>query len=679
MKNNPLLEISRLPFGAPPFDKIHIEHYKPAFVEAIARAKEEVAAIADNSAEPDFANTIEALEYSGMDLTRVEGIFFNLLEADSNETMQQIAEEVSPMLTELSLYISLNVKLFERVKKVWSVKGELELDVEETRLLEDTYRSFTRGGAGLDEEQKIVFGKWSEQLSLLELKFSNNVLAATNAFSMLLESPDDLEGLPQYVVEAAAHAAEEQGKKGWLFTLQAPSFSPFMKYSGRRDLREKMYMAYHSRSVGGDYDNTQVIKDIVRLRTDIAHLLGYPSYAEYALEERMAKHQKTVQFFLDGLMADSLPFAQEEVAEITAYAHENGFEEEQLAPWDFSYWAEKYQQVKYDLDEALLKPYFKLENCIDAVLGLASRLYGISFNERHDLPVYHEDVKVFDVQDENGEHLALFYADFFPRASKRGGAWMTEFMGQYQQDGKDFRPFTSIVTNFSKPTGEVPSLLTHGELTTFLHEFGHSLHGILSRGRFPSMCGTNVARDFVEMPSQIMENWGFEPEFLNGFAKDYRTGETIPSEYIDRIVAAKNYLSGYYQVRQLHFGIIDMAWHTLDQMFEGSAIDFENKVLGPYRVLPVAPGTAICPSFGHIFSGGYSSGYYSYKWAEVLEADAFSLFKEKGIFNREVADRFRRNILERGSFDDEAVLYRNFRGRDPRTSSLMESLGLVRK
>ena len=635
--------------------------------------------IAGNPEEPDFSNTIEALEYSGMDLSRVEGIFFNLLEADSNEEMQQIAEELSPKLTELSLYISLNVPLFERVRKVWEQREALALSVEESRLLEDTYKSFTRGGAGLKDEDKDVFGKWSEQLSLLELKFSNNVLAATNAFTLLLDKEEELAGLPQYVRDAASHAAKEAGKEGWLFTLQFPSFSPFLKYSERRDLREKMYMAYKTRAVGGENDNTQIIKDIVDLRIKIAHLLGYPSYAEFALEERMARHQETVNAFLDGLMKDSLPFAQEEVAEITAYARENGFEDEHLAPWDFSYWAERYQQAKYQLDEALLKPYFKLENCIDAVLGLASRLYGISFKEIHDVPVYHKDVKVFDVLDEKGGHLALFYADFFPRESKRGGAWMTEFMGQYQQDGQDHRPFISIVTNFSKPTENAPSLLTHSELTTFLHEFGHSLHGMLSRGRFPSMCGTNVARDFVEMPSQIMENWGFEPEFLDSFAKDYRTGETIPTEYIDRIVAAKNYLSGYYQVRQLHFGLIDMAWHTLDHMFEGSAVDFENKVLEPYRVVPVGKGTAVCPSFGHIFSGGYSAGYYSYKWSEVLEADAFSLFKEKGIFNQEVAASFRHNILERGSSDDEAVLYRNFRGRDPETHALMESLGLVRK
>jgi peptidyl-dipeptidase Dcp len=673
--DNPLLTPSQAPFGAPEFDRIKKEHYLPAFREAIRLYKKEIDAIASDEAEPSFANTVLALEYAGEALRNVENIFFNLLEADGDPEMQKIAEEISPELSETEMYVSMNEPLFLRVAKVHETCGTM--GTAEKRLTEDTWLSFVRNGASLRGEAREEFRAINEELSLLSLKFGDNVLSSTNAFSLHLTEKADLEGLPDYVVEAAAHTAAEKGEQGWIFTLEYPSWSPFMKYSSRRDLREKMWRAYNSRALGGEHDNSGTVARMAELRLRMARLLGYETYADFALERRMAKDRKTVEHFLDTLMKPSLPKALSEIAEITEYARTQGFADEKLMPWDFSYWSEKWKHARFDIDESLLKPYFRLENCIDAVLGLAGRLYGLSFEERRDIPVYHKDVKVFDVKDADGKHLALFYADFFPRKTKRGGAWMTAFREQYRKDGQDYRPFISIVTNFSKPTAGAPSLLTLDELTTFLHEFGHSLHGMLSRGTYPSQCGTNVARDFVEFPSQIMENWAFEPEFLNSFARDYRTGETIPAEYVSRVLKARNCLSGYLQVRQLQFGVIDMAWHTLTAAPAENPEEFENRVLGPYRTLPAIPGTATSQSFNHIFSGGYSAGYYSYKWAEVLEADAFSLFQKKGVFSREVADSFRRNVLERGSSEDEAVLYRNFRGRDPQPEALLRKLGII--
>ena len=437
-------------------------------------------------------------------------------------------------------------------------------------------------------------------------------------------------------------------------------------------------MAYNTRAIGGEFDNTEIVKKIVDLRIKIANILGYETYADYALENRMAKTKKTVDEFVMQLLEPSMAFAKKDVADVLAYAKENGFEENELQPWDFSYWSERYQEAEYSLSAEELKPYFQLESCIDAVFGLATRLYGITFEEQNDVPVYHEDVKVYEVKDVDGSHLALFYADFFPRASKRGGAWMTDFRGQSIRNGVEYRPFVTIVCNFTKPTADAPALITHDELTTFLHEFGHALHGIFAKGRYPSLTGTSVSRDFVELPSQIMENWAFEPEYLNSFAKHYQTGEPIPAELIEKIVAAKNYLAAYGQVRQLHFGYLDMAWHSLTEVPAIGTVEFEQNVLAPYSVMPAAEGAAFSSSFSHIFSGGYSAGYYSYKWAEVLEADAFSLFKEKGIFNQEVAESFRRNILEMGGAEDEAVIYRNFRGHDPQPEALMEKLGLVK-
>ena len=675
---NPLLSESSAPFGAPEFDKIENEHYLPAFEAGIAEAKAEIDAIVANQEEPTFENTIEAMEYAGATLDRVAGIFYNLMEANTNDQMQAIAEQVAPMLTEYSMYVSLNNDLFQKVKAVYEKKDELGLDKDQMTLLEDNYKDFVRGGANLSDEDKALYSKWSEELSLATLQFSKNVLAATNAYTLHVTDSTDLAGLPEYVKTMAAETASEKGLEGWAFTLQYPSFSPFMKYSTNRELRRQIWTAYNSRAIGGENDNTDVVKKIVDLRIKIANILGYETYADYALETRMAKNKTTVNEFVKNLLEPSMKYAKKDVADVLAYAKKNGFEDDKLMPWDFSYWSERYQEAEYSLNAEELKPYFQLESCIDAVFGLANRLYGITFEELNNLSVYHEDVKVYEVKDADGSHLALFYADFFPRASKRGGAWMTEFRGQSIRNGVEKRPFISIVCNFTKPTADAPSLITHDEFTTFLHEFGHALHGILAKGRYGSLTGTNVSRDFVELPSQIMENWAFEPEYLNSFAKHYQTGEAIPADLIEKIVAAKNYLAGYGQVRQLHFGYLDMAWHTLKEVPAESAIEFEQKVLAPYAVMPSVEGTGFSTSFSHIFSGGYSAGYYSYKWAEVLEADAFSLFKEKGIFNTEVAESFRKNILEMGGAEDESVIYRNFRGHDPQPEALMEKLGLTK-
>ena len=675
---NPLLTESTAPFGAPEFDKIENEHYLPAFEQGIAEAKAEIDAIVANQEEPTFENTIEAMEYAGQTLSKVASIFYAVMEAHTDETKQQIAEQISPMLTEYSMSVSLNNDLFQRVKAVYEKKDELGLDQDQMTLLEDNYKSFVRGGANLSDEDKAVYSKLSEELSLTTLQFSKNVLAATNAYTLHITDSTELGGLPEFVKTMGAETAAEKGLEGWAFTLDYPSYGPFLKYSTNRELRKQVWMAYNTRAIGGEFDNTEIVKKIIDLRIKIANILGYETYADYALEERMAKNKKTVDEFVMQLLKPSMEFAKKDVADVLAYAKKNGFEENVLQPWDFSYWSERYQEAEYSLSAEELKPYFQLESCIDAVFGLATRLYGITFEERNDIPVYHQDVKVYEVKDADGSHLSLFYADFFPRASKRGGAWMTDFRGQSVRDGVEYRPFVTIVCNFTKPTADAPALITHDELTTFLHEFGHALHGMLAKGRYPSLTGTSVSRDFVELPSQIMENWAFEPEYLNSFAKHYQTGEPIPAELIEKIVAAKNYLAAYGQVRQLHFGYLDMAWHSLKEVPAVGTVEFEQSVLAPWGVLPAAEGAAFSTSFSHIFSGGYSAGYYSYKWAEVLEADAFSLFKEKGIFNTEVADSFRKNILEKGGAEDEAVIYRNFRGHDPQPEALMKKLGLTK-
>ena len=674
--NNPLLTKSTLPFGAPQFDKIENQHYIPAFKQAIEEGKAEVDAIVNSPETPSFKNTIEALEYAGETLNRISHIFYNLLEANTDEEMQNIAEEISPLTTEFSMYVRLNEGLFHRIKSVYEQRESLNLDDVEMRLLEKTYEGFTRNGANLSHEDKETYSKYMEELSLLSLQFGKNVLAATNAFSLNLTDENDLAGLPDYVKEQAAEAAKNKNLTGWLFDLTAPSYGPFMKFSERRDLREKMYRQYNTRAFGGELDNSKIIKRIAELRIKVANILAYKNFAEYQTEHRMAKNPVVVEEFLNKLLEPALPKARQEVAELNAYAKENGFDDEELMPWDFSFYSERLRAERYDLNDEMLKPYFQLDLCIDAIFDLANKLYGITFSELHDIPVYHPDVKVYEVKDKDGSHLALFYADFFPRESKRGGAWMTEFRGQRIYKGIDERPLISIVTNFTKPTVNTPSLITHNELTTLLHEFGHALHGILTKGKYESMTGTSVDHDFVELPSQIMENWCFEPEYLNTFAKHYQTGEIIPADLIEKIVKSQNYQSAYFHIRQLQFGILDMAWHTLTDIFEEDALSFEKKVLSATSVLPSIPECIISTAFSHIFSGGYCAGYYSYKWAEVLAADGFSLFKEKGIFNQEVATAFR-ELLTKGDSIDASILYRNFRGHDPEPKALLKQLGII--
>lgn len=690
-KMNPLLTDSTLPYGAPQFDKIKTEHYLPAFEQAITEAKAEIDAIVNNPDAPTFENTIAALDEAGGRLNDAAGIFYNLMEADTNDQMQDIAEKVSPMMTEYSMYVSLNEPLFARVKAVHESAEGLEPD--QARLLEKTWKSFVRSGANLGAEDKETYSKLSEQLSLLTLQYGKNVLVATNAFTLNLTDEADLEGLPDFVREAAVETAKSKEMEGWAFDLSAPSYGAFMKYSTRRDLRQKMWMAYNTRATEGENSNIELCRQIAESRLKIANILGYETYADYALEERMAKNPQTVNEFIQKLLEPSLPAAKAEVKELYEYARANGFEDSEIQPWDFGFWSEKLKDARYSINDEQLKPYFRLESCIDAAFGLAGKLYGLTFEERKDIPVYHPDVKVYDVKDADGVHKALFYADFFPRASKRGGAWMTEFRGQSIVNGVEKRPFISLVTNFTKPTAGKPALLTHDELTTLLHEFGHSLHGILAEGRYSSLTGTNVSRDFVELPSQIMENWAFEPEFLDTFARHFETGEALPDTLINKIVEAKNYNAAYAQVRQLQFGILDMAWHTLKggsesghfdrlsdlkTMQELGTIAFEKAALKSSNVIPSIPEACISTSFSHIFSGGYSAGYYSYKWSEVLEADAFSLFKEKGIFSTEVSHSFRDNILSKGCSEDEDVLYRRFRGHDPEPEALLEKLGIVR-
>ncbi len=675
--SNPLLEKSTHRYNAPAFDKIKTEHYLPAFKAAIAEGKQDIDAIVNNPDAPTFENTILALNYAGGKLDVVSGIFFNINEADTNEQMQKTAEEVSPLLTEYSMSITLNEKLFERIKTVYEQRDSLNLGQEELRLLTQTYKQFANNGANLSPEDKEKFAKIQEELSLLSLKFGNNTLAATNAFILHITDSTQLAGLPAYAVASGAAEAKARNLEGWVFTLQYPSMSPFMQFSTNRELREKMWRASNTKAIGGEFDNQAIVKRIAELRIQEANLLGHKVYSDYALEERMAKNTETVNNFLNDLLVKSLPFAKKDVAAIQKYANENGLEG-QLMPWDFSFYSEKLKNEKYSINDELLKPYFKLENVKNAVFALADSLYGLKFTEAKDIPGYHPDVNVYEVTDANGRHMALFYTDFYPRDSKGGGAWMTEFRGQsFNKDGVEERPFISIVCNFTKPTETEPSLLTFYEVTTFLHEFGHALHGILAEGKYSSLTGTNVARDFVELPSQIMENWATQKEYLASFAKHYQTGEVIPDELIQKIIDSKNYNSGYSSVRQLNFGITDMAWHTITEVPQTDVITYEAEAIKKGQIVPYIEGTAFSPSFGHIFSGGYAAGYYSYKWAEVLEADAFQMFKEKGIFNKEVAESFRKNILSRGNIEDADVLYRNFMGRDPRPEALMEKLGMT--
>lgn len=678
MTENPLLIVSGNPYEAPAFDKIKNEHYKPAFEAAMAEGRAQIDSIVNNTDTPTFENTIVALEYAGRKLNNIQSIFFNLNEACTDSVMQAVALEVSPMLTEYSNEILLNEKLFARIKTVYESKSTLNLNEEDARLLEETYRSFARNGANLPEAAKKRFKEIDSELSQLSLMFGQNVLGATNKFFLHLTDSTLLKGLPEFVKEMGSSEAKERKLEGWVFTLQAPSFIPFMQYSENRELKEKLWRAYNSRCLNDEFDNQENLKKIISLRLEKAKLLGYNRYSDYVLEENMAKTPEKVNTFLNDLLEKSIPFAKKEVAQIQSYANKNGFTGE-IMPWDFSYYSEKYKNEKYALNDELLKPYFKLENVQAAVFALADSLYGLKFVENKNIPVYHPDVKVFEVKDDSGKFVALLYLDYFPRASKRGGAWMTSFREQFKVGNNEYRPLVSLVCNFTKPTEKSPSLLTFDEFSTLLHEFGHALHGMLSQGTYPSLTGTNVVRDFVELPSQIMENWAVQKAYLESFAKHYETGEVIPQELIQKIVDSKNYLAAYANVRQLAYGISDMAWHNQTATVNKSVIDFEREAVKRCQILPVVDSAAFSQSFSHIFAGGYSAGYYSYKWAEVLEADAFSMFLEKGIFNKEVAASFRDNILSKGNLRDADVLYRQFRGRDPRPEALLEKMGLLKK
>ncbi len=671
--SNPLLAAWNTPHETPPFSEIELADYEPAFDAAIACSRAEIDAIVNNPKKPTFGNTIVALERQGELLNRIAGLFFNLLEADTSDEMQEIAQRVQPKLTELSNDISLNPELFARVKQVYEHPGRLRK--EDKKLLEDTYQSFARNGAALSDADKELYRKYTSELSGLTLQFGQNALAATNAFTLNITDPKVVAELPAFVKEGMAAEAKARGEKGWTVTLQHPSYLPFMTYSSNRELKEKLWKASNSRALGGEFDNTQIVKKIANTRLKIANLLGYKCYADYVLERRMAENTKTVNDFLAELLAETKSYADADYRTVSDYAASLGFKG-QLMPWDWSYYTEKYKDEKYALNDELVKPYLKLENVKKGVFMLANKLYGLNFTPNDKVAVYHPDVTAYDVTDADGRFMAVLYLDFFPRESKRSGAWMTEFRGTKIEDGAETRPLVSLVMNFTKPTETAPSLLTFDELETFLHEFGHALHGMLGEGEYESQTGTNVYRDFVELPSQLMENWATEKEFLDLWAVHYETGEPIPAEIVDRIVAAQNYLAAYGNVRQLSFGMTDMAWHTLTEPFEGGVERFEAVSMAPTQVLPVVSGTAMAPAFGHIFSGGYAAGYYGYKWAEVLEADAFSLFKEKGIFNREVASSFRENVLSKGGTEHPMELYVRFRGHKPETKALIEKMGL---
>ena len=678
-KSNPLLSEFKTPYQAPPFNQIEREHFKPAIEQAISEARAEIDQLAGNPQPPTFQNTIEALATGGVKLKAISNILFNLNYAETDSTLQAIVREVAPILTDFQNDINLNELLFERVKTVWNDKDNLNLTTEQLTLLEKTYKSFVRNGANLDPKGKEDYRAVSRELSKLSLQFEENVLAETNSFFLHLTNEDELKGLPQSLIDASAIAAKHKGLEGWVITLHFPSYFPFMKFSERRDLREKLYIAYNNRGFrGNEFDNTELAKKIVNLRLQRANLLGYPTFAHLVLEERMAESPQKVNTFLEELLNASLPSAKAELLEVQNLAKELGVNH-RIEKWDWAFYTEKLKNKLFNFNEEELKPYFQLEKVKDGVFALTNKLYGISFKPNQSIPVYHPDVKVYEVIDCDGTFLALLYLDFFPREGKSGGAWMTSFRDQYNNEKGSVRPLISIVTNFTKPTDNAPSLLTFNEVTTFLHEFGHALHGIFANTTYSSLSGTSVFRDFVELPSQIHENWALEKEFLDMFAKHYQTGEPIPQEMVQAIIDSRNFLAGSLSIRQISLGIIDMAWHSIDKPFTGNPIEFEIKNMKPAEILPPVKGTSTSFSFSHIFSGGYAAGYYSYKWAEVLDADAFSLFKQNGVFHWETAQAFREHILSKGGTEHPMVLYKRFRGHEPSIEPLLERSGLKKK
>lgn len=677
---NPLVQEWNTPFQTPPFDSIRTEDYEPAILYAIEEAKKEVNAIIVNRAVPDFENTIVALERAGGLLNRVLGVFFNMNECNTSEQLQKVAEDITPALSAYSNDLSMNPLLFDKVKQVYDRRDDIPLTAEQRMLLDKIYKSFIRSGALLEGAEKEEFRKISEELSLLSIKYNRNVLTEQNAYTLNVRNKKDLAGLPKYAIDAAREEAKARGEKGWTFTLQYPSFGPFMMYAENRDLREQMWRAYNSvANHNNENDNKEIARRIANLRLRTAQLLGYSSYAEYALEERMAQNPATVDKFLADLLEASMPFAKKDLAQVQEYANKNGFVGD-LQRWDFSYWSERLKNEKYAMDPEMMKPYFQLENVKRGIFALADTLYGLKFVENDKIQKYHPDVMVYEVYDKsNDKFMAVVYMDFFPRESKRSGAWMTSFRDEYKTaEGKEVRPLIQMVCNFTKPTKKEPSLLTFEEVNTFLHEFGHCLHGILAEGTYSSVTGTSVYRDFVELPSQIMENFATEKQFLDMFAVHYKTGEKIPQELIDKLTDSEKYLAGWLSVRQLFLGMIDMQWHTITEPYEGDVIALEDKVSQKAELLPKVDGALMSTSFGHIFSGGYAAGYYGYKWAEVLDADAFSLFQEKGIFNREVSTSFRRNILSQGGKKHPMELYKAFRGHEPTNEALLRRSGFIK-
>lgn len=684
MSINPIFAPYNTPYGAYPFDSIKTEHYRAAFQEAIADKRTEIDSIISNPEAPTFSNTILALEHAGEKLELVSGIFFNLLHANSDDEIMAISEEIMPALSELSTYILLSKPLFERISKVYQEREELQLSEEEMRLLVNCYEGFAESGALLPEEQKKRLEVLSLEMSQATLLYGQNTLKDQKRFRLHLTNQSDVEGLPESLLTLAREQAVREGQgEGWTFDLTAPSYFPFMQHCRHSHLREQVYMAKMRVGAAADeYDNSALVRSIVNGRLEEAQLLGYTTFAHWALHKRMAKHPDNVYRLLDELLEAYKPTAQKELSTISEFARQRG-QDGSLNSWDWSYWAEQYKQELYELDDEMLRPYFELDRVIGAVFGLATTLYGITFTPHQDVPVYHQDVKVFEVKDEDGTYLGLLYTDFFPREGKRSGAWMSTFQDQFvQAGGTDHRPHVVLVMNFTPPTTDRPALLTAGEVHTFLHEFGHALHGMLSQCRFSSLSGTSVARDFVELPSQLMENWLSQPTWLQSFAFHYQTGEPIPPEYIERMQRARHFLVGYACLRQLSFGYLDMAWHTIGAPVADD-LDvkaFEDEAWSKALILPPSPqGTMMSTSFGHIFSGGYAAGYYGYKWAEVLDADAFSVFRAEGIFSREVAERFRREILSQGDKREAMQLYKAFRGQEPTIDALLERDGIIRE
>ncbi len=673
---NPLLSKFETPFNTIPFDKIKYGHFEPAFDSAFSIARKEVDLIVKDTAKPTFENTIVALEESGELLGDLNNLLSNLNAAETDTGIQSLFRTISPRITEFSNDINLNPDLFRKVKEVYETTDTGKLTAEQKMLLETTYKAFLRNGANLNDSEKKEFRAVTKELTELTSKFDDNVLAETNAFTLNITDSADLAGLPKDIIKAAAEEAEQRKLAGWVFTLKFPSYQPFLKYSDKRDLREKMVIAYNSRGLKDNaYDNREIIEKIAALRLKIAKLLGYPTFADYALSERMAETPVKVYSFLNQMLKASKPVAEKEVADIEKYAKSLGADFK-IESWDWSYYSEKLKKQKFDINDEDSRPYFKLENVQKGVFELANKLYGISFKENKDIPVYNPDVKAFEVYDENQKLLAILYLDFFPREGKQQGAWMTQFKGQHKIGGIDYRPQVSLVFNFTKPTKDKPSLITYSEVRTFLHEFGHSLHGMLSNVTYGSLAGPNVYRDFVELPSQIMENWADEKQWLNLVAFHYITGEKMPDKMLQNIIDSRNFNSGYFVVRQLGFGFDDMAWYTLTKPYTGDVISFENKATQDTRLLPIIKGTAMSPSFSHIFSGGYAAGYYGYLWANVLDADAFSLFEQNGIFDRKTAQSFRDNILSKGGTEKPMDLFVRFRGHEPSIEPFLKRNGL---